>query len=1108
MRGILRFNLIFLQAFILYSVPYFAQVKSIRLDHLTIEQGLSQSSVNCIAQDSTGFLWIGTQDGLDRYDGYSFVVYKPVPNDVSSISDNYIGCLLVDKFGNLWIGTDNGLNKYNSATDTFIPFKNIAGDTGSISSNYINSISEDKNGNLWIGTYRGLNFFDKSKNKFIRYLHNKKNKSSLLSDTVYSTFVDSKNRLWVGTAKGLDLFYSGTKTFRHIVDDQKGKKSIAGHGINSIAEDQSGNLWIGTYHGLDRLNMNSNTFTHFAHSNSNHESISSDSINVIYVDRNGKVWIGTDSGGLDSFNPATGIFTNFENSVVNYPDANDKQILSLLEDSEGLLWIGTFTSGVYKYDKSERSFGFFKIIDNKVNNKEINDISAIFKDHHNNLWIGTFNAGLIKLNEKTGKYVQYIHTSSPSSISQNFINVIFEDQHGSIWVGTTAGLDKFNPASNTFSHFKHNTKDINSPADNFINTIASDKSGNLWLGFAGGGMDKFNPSSNKFIHFKHEPGNVNTLSNNEVNFLFFDNSGILWIGTNGSGLDRFDITTGKFRHYVHRQKNSNSLCNNSIFDIFQFRGDTTGTIWIGTSGGGFSRLNTKTDQFKNYSEVNGLANNEVYGILGDEKGNLWMSTNGGISKFNTKEETFCNYDQGDGLQSNEFNQGPFFKDKHGKMYFGGINGIDAFFPDSIKHNPYNPQVVFTSFKDYDKPNILKSSIWKTNQIKLSYKDNIVSFRFASLSYNDPIENKFAYMLKGLNNKWIENETNNEVTFTNLPPGKYSLLVKGTNNDGIWSSHIASINIFVLPPFWQAWWFRIIAVVFIAALIFLYLKLRLRTIQLRNKKLEIVVSDRTKELNSKKEELEKVNYKQAELLDKITKSEMELKGLNQHKDKIISVLAHDLRSPFNGLLGYTELLANEIDQLETEDIRQSAKNIHSAANNLFKLLNNLLEWALVQAGRIKYSPSNENLLQSVNEIIQLLKVNAEQKSNSLKSSIESDINVWADKNMLDIILRNLVSNAVKFTPAGGNIEIFAKRFDSEVEILIRDNGVGMEEEILARLLKPDSRISTKGTNNESGTGLGLNLCKELIVKQGGKIRIESKAGAGTLVAFTLPESKAN
>ena len=1106
--------------FILNFTDSFSQIKNIRLNHLSIEQGLSQSTVQCIAQDSSGFLWFGTQDGLNRYNGYNFDVYTPVPDNFSSISDNYIICLYVDKSGRMWVGTDNGLNKYNPSTDTFTAFKNNPGDTNSISSNIVSSISEDKTGNLWVGTKSGLNYFDKTKNEFTRYIHNNNNKSSLLSNLVYSTLIDSKNRLWVGTDKGMDLFDPKTKTFKHFIHNPNKINSIAGYRVNSIAEDHSGNLWIGTFSGLDKYEIQSNIFTHFKHLVPNSGNLSSDSIRVVYIDKKGVLWAGTQKCGLNYYDQADGVFKVLENSVVNSDESNDRQIRSLMEDREGLLWIGTFTSGIYKYNRMKKLFGFIKIIDKYGNDLEENDISAICKDQSDNLWIGSFFAGIFQLNDKTGKVVHYQHTSSSNSLIHNFINVIFADQKGFIWIGTTEGLDKLNPKTNEFTHFKHRAADINSIGDDYINAIASDESGNLWLGLINGGMDKYDPVTNQFTHYEHDPDNSNSISSKGVNYLFFDDTGILWIGTNGSGLDRFDTKTGKFRHYVHEADNPNSLCHNVILDIYQFPEDINGSIWIASAGGGISLLNTITGKFKNYSEKDGLANNEVYGILGDNDGNLWSSTNNGISKFNIAMQTFHNYNQSDGLQSNEFNQGSFFQSKEGKMYFGGKSGINSFFPDSIKYNSYNPQVVFTSFKDYNKPIKLKNAIWKTNQIQLSYEDNILSFSFAALSYNDPEKNKFAYMLKGLNSKWIEKGTNNEVTFTNLPPGNYTLLVKGTNNDGIWSSHIASINIIILPPFWETWWFRSIILIFLTAIIVLIVELRFRVVRLRNKKLEAVVSDRTKELNSKKEELEKVNFKQAGLLKKLTKSEIELKELNKHKDKIISVLAHDLRSPFNGLLGYTDLLANDIEQLEAEEIKLSARNINNAANNIFKLLNNLLDWSLVQAGKIKYSPSAENVLECVNEAVRLLRMNAEQKSISLKTNIDNYINVWADRNMLEMIFRNMLSNAIKFTPVGGEVNICAGMPENNymqlrnsnnnnngvVEIKIHDNGVGMEKDVLNHLLSKDSQITTKGTNNETGTGLGLSLCKELIAIHGGEIRIESKIGEGTLITFTLPGCK--
>ena len=1085
----------------------FSQENKIRLNHFSIDQGLSQSSANCMVQDSLGFIWIGTQDGLNRFDGYSFSIYRPIPDDVNSISDNDILCLLVDKTGSLWIGTENGgLDRFNNSTGTFTSFEYNKNKTGSISSNCVMSMSEDKEGNLWLGTYNGLNYFDKSTSKFYHF-HHTQNSQSLSSDTVYSTYIDSKDNLWIGTNRGVDIYNLKSKKIIHYYHNND-KNSIVCDSIYSFTSDSKGNVWIGTPKGLDKFDYFSKNIVHYKYLISNPNSISSNYINVLYTDNDGIIWIGTDDGGLNSFNPKTGLFTRLENKILESENAIDKQIVSIMKDKEGMIWIGTFGSGVYTYNNKKGQFEIIKVSFKNLNKLQENDVSTICKDDQNNLWIGTNYLGLNKFDKKKQRFIHYEHTSSAKSISNNSINIIFKDKCGIIWVGTISGLDKYNPLKNSFSHFKNEPNNSNSLGNNNVNAIAEDQTGNLWLGFTGGGIDKFDPVNNKFIHFVHNPKNTNSLSSSDILNLFFDNKGILCIGTDGSGLDRFDTKTGKFVHYIHNSADINSLSHSVVFDVYQFPGDTSGNLWIGTGGGGLDLLNTKTGKIKSYTESNGLANNEIYGILGDQKGNLWMSTNHGISEYNTHKGTFRNYDVSDNLQSNEFNQGAFFEGSKGKMYFGGINGLNSFLPDLIKNNSFNPEIVFTSFRVLNNPDIYSKSIWTTKIIKLSYYDNIISLKFAALSFIDPPRNHFKYVLKGLSDNWIDNGTSNVVTFSSLSPGRYVLYVQGTNNDGTWSRNIASIKIIIEPPFWQTWWFRGIVVFIIVYFIYFIFKLRLRSIEQHEKKLEIMVGEKTIELKSKKEELEVLNEKQKELLVLLTNSEKELKELNLNKDKILSVLAHDLRSPFHGLLGLTDILANNIDELTNEETKNAAFHINNTVDNILKLLNNLLEWSLVQSGRIKFIPAVEDLHGSVELIIKLFHVNAEQKSITLKNEIVEGTLVWADKDMVDIILRNLISNAVKFTDRNGQVKISSKNFDEFVEIKVSDTGVGIDEQKQNKLFNLNAQLTTKGTQNESGTGLGLNLCKELISKHGGSIRVESKIGEGTSFIFTLQKPSNN
>ncbi len=932
-------------SFLLFSLltsNVFPQESKIRLNHYTIEQGLSQSSVNCIEQDSLGFIWIGTQDGLNRFDGYNFTIYRPIPGNPNSISDNSILCIHAGGSGSLWVGTENGgLNKLSYLTNTFTAYEHNSNDKFSISSNCVNSISEDAKGNLWIGTNNGLDYFDKGRSKFICFEHQSNIAGSLLSDTVYSTYIDQRGRLWIGTKKGLDLFEPKRKEFIHFVQSEYFSPNNPKE-LNNITGDKLGYIWIATSKGLDKFNIRTKSFTNFKFSSSNPNSISSNMVNEVYVDNQGVVWIVTDRSGINYYDPKTNCFVRLENRIINSDYTFNDSNMSLIKDKEGLMWIGSFNSGIYNYDRKSGLFNLIKAGYKSAKNIENNSLSAICLDNQKNLWEGTFSSGINKLDKKSGKFIHYIHSHSPESISSDIINCIFKDTKGTIWIGTLKGLDKYDEATNSFKHFFHNAKNANSPGGNEPITITEDKSGNLWIGYSGGGLDKFNILSKTFTHFKHDPGNPNSLSNNDIENLFFDKSGILWIGTNGSGLDSYNIKTGSFKHYFHNKNNPHSISHNIVFNTYQLPDGSNDNLWIGTGGGGLDLLNISTGKIKVYTESDGLANNEIYGILGDKKGNLWISTNSGISKFDVKLQIFHNYNISDGLQSDEFNQGAYYEDDYGKLYFGGIEGLNVYDPDSITDNTFNPKIVFTSLKIYKNGFKAEQSIVMTRDITLPYNKNIISFRFAALSYSDPNKNQFSYKLKGLNKDWINIGTSNSLTFSSLSPGNYTLFVKGTNNDGLWSKNIAKIKIIITPPLWATWWFRGIIIVIMVALFISIFWYRLNSVRLKNKRLEVLVAERTKELLAKKQELEEVNNKQAELLKLLTKSEEELRGLNANKDKIMSILAHDLRSPFTGLLGYSFMLANEYDQLSPAEIKNNALNIYTISNDFFKLLNNLLE----------------------------------------------------------------------------------------------------------------------------------------------------------------------
>lgn len=1111
MKSITRIKY-FIKIFALLSLipasQLFPQFNDIISDHLTINDGLSQSTINCITQDRFGFIWFGTQDGLNRYDGYNFKVFKHIIDDSSSVSDNNILALFVDDSGELWIATENGgLNKFNYNTETFTHFVHNPKNLNSISSDHINFISEDHSGNLWIATNGGLDILNKKNFSFKHFKHNDNDPGSLGCDSVLCIYIDHNRNIWIGTNNGLDYFNRNEKTFSHYKHNPQNINSISSNKINSISESKDGSLWIGTADaGLDKLNTKTKKIKHFKHLKNDPNSLSSDSVEVVFSDNDDTIWVGCVNGGLNEFIPQSGKFSHVSSDFNNPNSIDDNQILSIYQDNEGLIWVGSFTSGVYKLDKKKKLFGKVgKSINNPYGLND-NNINAFSEDVSGDLLIGTNNGGLNILNRKTGKFIHITKGKTENSIINNSIISLYVDKYGMIWIGTSGGLDRFNPMTNHFDHFLHDPKNSNSLGYPFVNSIISDSAGSLWFGLWGGGLDKLE-SSNRFIHFRHDPKNSNSLGNNDITYLYLDKEGIIWIGTNGGGLDSFNPRTNKFFHYRHNPHDKNSLSQNVIYAIYQ-RPNDYNYLWIGTAGGGLNRLDINSGRFISYMEEDGLPNNQVYGILGDKTGNLWLSTNKGLSRFDPSTKTFKNYDQSYGLQSNEFNQGAFFEDKKGEMFFGGVNGFNMFYPGNIKENDYKPPIVITSIKEFNKGIKLPKPIFLTDTLIFSNKDYVLTFSFAALSYTNPSDNLYAYKLEGFDKDWIDLGKNNNVTFSNLDPGEYVLKIKASNNDGVWNEKGTTIILVIEPPFWLTWWFKILLSVSIIFLIFILYRLRIKNIQSQNKKLEALVEERTNELQIKTKELVKFNKLQAEILDQLSKSESELKELNEAKDKYFSILAHDLRSPFNSLIGFSDLLENEYENLEKDEIKRSAKNINISAKNLLKLINNLLEWSMFQAGKMEFKPDQENLFMIVEEVINIIQGNALQKSIKIKNEIKDDISVWADKFMLHSIFQNLISNSIKFTDRGGAIKIFAKEDLDFVEIIVSDSGIGIKQEDINKIFDIKKSHSTKGTENESGTGLGLNLCKELIRKHGGEISVESEIGVGTKFIFTLPNHRIN
>jgi ligand-binding sensor domain-containing protein/signal transduction histidine kinase len=826
---------------------------TLRFDNISIEEGLSQSSVHVIFQDGMGFLWFGTEDGLNRYDGYTFKTFKPEPDTLNSLSDRWITSIVEDDEGYLWIGTrQGGLNRYDPRNEQFTIFRHNKKDPSGISSDHINVLYLDRDDNLWIGTEQGLDLFDRETQTFTRYFLDPLSSDSPNGKSVTAIHQDARGRLWIGTySNGLVRLDQENKKLTQYHYYPENVNSISNDHVTAILDADNSTLWVGTWFGLNRFNPDTGQFIRYTHSDNDQKSIAGNRIIALQMDGTRNVWIGT-TNGLDRVDKAGERFIHYVNDPSYAKSLSNNYILSIYEDRGGVLWFGTYGNGVDKYDRMQDNFAYFRHDPEKPNTLSGNFIFPIHVDSQGYAWVGTFGYGLNRLTWPTGQVVRYMHDDRKlNSIASDTMYSIHEDQDGLLWIGTTNGLDRFDSKTFNFKHYQHDPENPASLSANTVFEVFVDRSNNLWVGTVSG-LDLFDRETGTFKHYAPKSDDPNSLSGSSVHVIYEDKDDYLWIGTAENGLNKFDRETGKFTQYHFDPNDKRTLSNDSVLSIHQ---DTEGRLWIGTMGGGLNLYNPKTDTFSYFLEKDGLPNGVVYGILEDGLGRLWLSTNYGISRFDPETLTFHNYDADDGLQSNEFNSNAFAQGRDGEFYFGGINGLTVFHPLKISENAYPPQIVLTDLTQDGQPVTLKSSIEAATQVVLEYPRNSLEFEFAALSYNQPNKNQYAYFLEGFDPDWHYIGTKRDGRYTNLPGGDYTLLLKAANSSGVWNEVPVRIEVKVIPPLWQTTWFQILVGAIGIAVVAVGIRLRTRAIQDRNRQLERLVRERTSALEKRNQEIQ-------------------------------------------------------------------------------------------------------------------------------------------------------------------------------------------------------------------------------------------------------------
>jgi len=1075
------------------------QLRQVKFEHIGTETGLSESNILSILQDSRGFMWFGTGNGLYKYDGYTFTAYRNDKHKPESISSNFIHCIAESRNGDLWIGTSGGgLCRYDRRKDRFIRFQNNPSNSNSLAADEVYTVLEDSEGNVWIGTMGGLDHFDSEENKFTHYRYNRNDSTSIGDDYIRKIFEDRNHNIWIGTFKGgLNLYNKNSKTFTRFQHSKENNRSIGSNDVFTMFEDSEGRLWIGTTeNGLDLFNREKKEFFHFKYNVANNNSLASNSVRSIAEHNNHQLWIGTENGGLSIFDIRERIFYNYTTDEFDNASPGSNSVNCVYKDTKGNMWIGTFNAGIDMVNIDAARLSHYRHISlrNSVSN---NKVLCIYEDSRQNIWIGTDGGGLNLFNPQTGHFTYFKHEkNNKKSICGNYVLSVCEDSKGNIWVGTWGdGITVMDRTYQKFKHFKANAEDSKSLSNKNAWKIFEDSDKNIWIGTYGGGLNKFNPWDDTFTSYQYDEKNTEGIRDNWINSIHEDRDGNLWVCTSGGGLNRFNKKTGKFASFMP-EPGTNSISSANVNSLYE---DRSGNLWIATSAG-LNFFDKKNSRFTAYTADNGLAGNEVFGILEDGKGNLWISTDNGISCFNITARTFKNLSIADGLQSNRFKEQAFCKSRNGAMYFGGNNGFNVFFPENIKTVSFNPPVVITHFQIFNKDvpvssndghsSSLQENITEAKTIKLSYRNSFFSLAFASLNYCKPEKKKYAYMMEGFDKDWNETGTQHIATYTNLDPGKYIFKVKGLDNEGNWSPLIKTIGLVITPPFWLTWWFKLATVAIISGAAGGFYFIRINAIKRQRRILEQKVVKQTAELKLLNEEERKARRE-------ADKANIELEKKNRELEQFVYIASHDLREPLRTTSSFIDLFQKQYKGRLDEKADTYLNYISQASERMKTLIADLLDYSRIGNNR-EFKPVDCNLI--LHEVFTDLGIAIKEAGATVIASSLPVIN--GHSTAIKQLFQNLVANGIKFRKKDTipEVSICAEENGDFWKFSVADNGIGINKQNCEKIFVIFQRLHS--TKEYEGSGIGLAFCKKIVEMHRGDIWVESEPGKGSVFYFTI------
>ncbi len=1075
-------------ALLLLCLTRFGMAQPLRFEQLSTEQGLSQSVVNCIFQDSRGFLWLGTQGGLNRYDGYGFKVYEHDAGDPASLSHDWVLTLVEGPSGDLWIATEGGgVSRWRQTTDSFTSYRNDPNDPQSLSGDFIVALAWDPDGSLWIGARdSGLNRFEPSDPQaqagvFQRFRHRPDDPASLADDRIRAVYVDRSQRLWVGTwGGGLELFERKRQTFSHFRHDPGDPRSLSDDHVRAITEDPHGALWIGTQAGLNRYDPESGSFERYLHDPAVAGSLSHDRVRSLLVDRDGRLWVGTD-GGLNLWQQESGRlrpgrFASYHPDPKDPYSLGSDQVLALFQDRSGVLWISTVGTGVSKWNPATWEFSQYLSNDRGGTGSTV---FAISEASDGALWIGTFGDGLMRLdrdpvNRAPLRRIRYRHDPSDDrSLRDDRVTALLHDRQGTLWVGTVGGgLGRLDRSTGSFEHHRHDPRKDDSLSDDSVTALHQSRDGKLWVATLRG-LDLRLPEGT-FRHFRHHPEDPESLAHDRVFSLAEDPEGRLWLATDGGGLNRLDVSTGAFLRVRHDPQIPRSLSSDELLAVHI---DARGRLWAGTKSSGLEKLESLDAtsgeaRFENYSRSQGLPDNTIWGILSEPEGPLWLSTTRGLARLDPETGTVRSYDTSHGLPANELNQGSHFRSASGELFFGTVNGVTAFFPDRLRSNITVPPVVLTRFTRFNEPVGFDRPLFDVDSIELSYSDHFLAFEFSALDFIAPAKNQYRYQLAGFDDAWVDLGRRRRVDFTDFEPGDYVLRVQGSNSEGVWNEDGLEVRIRVRPPFWATWWFRALVLIAAAGAVRLGYDLKTRSVRRNARRLRELVEARTTELEAAQEQL--LRNERLTVLGELAGS-----------------VAHEIRNPLAVIKNALFLLQRQLSA--DAAVGDQLAIVYEEIRRTDRIVTELLDYARSRPTAFRPFALQEAASQALAAIEIPHEIQVDRRFEP------QPLNVMADAEQIRQILVNLLENAVQAMSDGGELQVDCRSSDGEATVAVLDTGPGIPEEHLSKVFEP--LFTTKA----NGIGLGLPLSLRYARLNRGRIECGSLPGTGAFFRLILPIS---